>query len=123
MLCQGPYEASVRYRDFMGWDVPWYSSQGSAEELLAGRQVGMFHLVCYVRQGDRVFETYWTNGRGVEATATGCWTSPCTAGRNPGRTPRPAGRRLGGSTTDTSTESTGVRSPNGIGWRREIPTT
>ncbi len=67
MLCQGPYEASVRYRDFMGWDVPWYSSQGSAEELLAGRQVGMFHLVCYVRQGDRVFETYWTNGRGVEA--------------------------------------------------------
>jgi predicted dithiol-disulfide oxidoreductase (DUF899 family) len=27
----------------------------------------MFHLVCYLRQGDRVFETYWTNGRGVEA--------------------------------------------------------
>jgi predicted dithiol-disulfide oxidoreductase (DUF899 family) len=22
-LCQGPYDASVRYRDFMGWDVPW----------------------------------------------------------------------------------------------------
>lgn len=29
----------------------------------------MFHLVCYLRDGDgdRVFETYWTNGRGVEA--------------------------------------------------------
>jgi predicted dithiol-disulfide oxidoreductase (DUF899 family) len=27
----------------------------------------MFHLVCYLRRGDRVFETYWTNGRGVEA--------------------------------------------------------
>jgi predicted dithiol-disulfide oxidoreductase (DUF899 family) len=27
----------------------------------------MFHLVCYVRDGDRVFETYWTTGRGVEA--------------------------------------------------------
>jgi predicted dithiol-disulfide oxidoreductase (DUF899 family) len=65
-FCQGPYEESVRYRDFMGWDVPWYSVQGSADTLLAGRQVGMFYLVCYLRQGDRVFETYWTNGRGVE---------------------------------------------------------
>ena len=24
------------------------------------------HLVCYLRDGDRVFETYWTNCRGVE---------------------------------------------------------
>ncbi|WUI00576.1 DUF899 domain-containing protein [Spirillospora sp. NBC_00431] len=66
-LCQGPYEESVRYRDFMGWDMPWYSAQDSAETLLVGRQVGMFHLVCYLRDGDRVFETYWTTGRGVEA--------------------------------------------------------
>jgi predicted dithiol-disulfide oxidoreductase (DUF899 family) len=66
-LCQGPYEESVRYRDFMGWEMPWYSVQGSAQALLVGRRVGMFHLVCYLRQGDRVFETYWTNGRGVEA--------------------------------------------------------
>jgi predicted dithiol-disulfide oxidoreductase (DUF899 family) len=26
-----------------------------------------FLLVCYLRDGDRVFENYWTNGRGVEA--------------------------------------------------------
>jgi len=25
------------------------------------------HTVCYVRDGDRVFETYWTSVRGVEA--------------------------------------------------------
>jgi predicted dithiol-disulfide oxidoreductase (DUF899 family) len=25
------------------------------------------YLVCYLRQGDRVFETYWTTRRGVEA--------------------------------------------------------
>jgi Bacterial protein of unknown function (DUF899) len=31
------------------------------------RQVGMSHLMCYLRDGDRVFETYWTNGCGVEA--------------------------------------------------------
>ena len=66
-FCQGPYEASARYRDFMGWDMPWYSAQDSAEALLAGRQIGLFHLVCYLRDGDRVFETYWTTRRGVEA--------------------------------------------------------
>jgi predicted dithiol-disulfide oxidoreductase (DUF899 family) len=60
------YEQSVRYRDFMGWHLPWYSAQPSLEELLVGRQAGLFHLVCYVRDGDRVFETYWTTRRGVE---------------------------------------------------------
>src|SRR5579859_7183698 len=65
-FCQGPYEESIRYRDFMGWDMPWYSVRDSAEELLAGRMVNRFYLVCYLRQDDRVFETYWTNGRGVE---------------------------------------------------------
>jgi predicted dithiol-disulfide oxidoreductase (DUF899 family) len=66
-LCQGPYPESVRYRDFMGLDMPWYSAEPSLDALLAGRTVNMFYLVCYLRQGDRVFETYWTNGRGVEA--------------------------------------------------------
>jgi predicted dithiol-disulfide oxidoreductase (DUF899 family) len=67
VLCQGPCEQSVRYRDFMGWDMPWYSAEDSLDALLAGRQIGLFHLVCYVRDGDRVFETYWTTRRGVEA--------------------------------------------------------
>jgi predicted dithiol-disulfide oxidoreductase (DUF899 family) len=65
-LCQGPYAESVRYRDFMGWEMPWYSAQDSTEVLLSGRQVGKMHLVCYLREGERVFETYWTTGRGVE---------------------------------------------------------
>jgi len=64
-FCQGPYAESARYRDFMGWDVPWYSAQDSADALLAGRWFGM--QVCYLRDGDRVFETYWTSGRGAEA--------------------------------------------------------
>jgi predicted dithiol-disulfide oxidoreductase (DUF899 family) len=67
VLCQGPYEQSARYRDFMGWKMPWYSAQDSLDTLLAGRRVGLFHLVCYLRQGSNVFETYWTTGRGVEA--------------------------------------------------------
>ena len=66
-FCQGPYEESARYRDFMGWEMPWYSAQGPLDALLMGRRVGMFHLVCYLRHGSKVFETYWTTGRGVEA--------------------------------------------------------
>lgn len=66
-FCEGPYDESIRYRDFLGLDMPWYSAQDSAEALLAGRWFGM--LVCYVREGDRVFETYWNGGRGVEVMA------------------------------------------------------
>jgi predicted dithiol-disulfide oxidoreductase (DUF899 family) len=66
-FCQGPYEESARYRDFMGWEMPWYSAQDSLNTLLAGRRIGMMHLVCYLRQGSRVFETYWTTMRGVES--------------------------------------------------------
>ena len=65
VFCEGPYEESSRYRDFMGWEMPWYSvPEGSWDRLIAGRHFGM--KVCYVRDGDRVFETYWTTGRGCE---------------------------------------------------------
>jgi predicted dithiol-disulfide oxidoreductase (DUF899 family) len=64
---QAAYDESVRYRDFLGWDMPWYSAQPSLDTLLVGRELGLFHLVCYLRDGDRVFETYWTKRRGVEA--------------------------------------------------------
>lgn len=67
VLCQGPYDESIRYRDFMGWTMPWYSAQPSLDSLLVGRQIGLFHLICYLRDGDRVFETYWLKRRGVEA--------------------------------------------------------
>ena len=64
-LCEGPYEESARYRDFMGWTIPWYSvPQESVDRLVAGRFFGI--LVCYLRDGDAVYETYWTTGRGNE---------------------------------------------------------
>ena len=66
-FCQGPYEQSARYRDFMGWEMPWYSAEDSLDTLLVGRRIGMMHIVCYLRQGSKVFETYWTTRRGVEA--------------------------------------------------------
>jgi predicted dithiol-disulfide oxidoreductase (DUF899 family) len=65
-FCQGPYKESVRYRDFMGWEMPWYSAQDSLDTLLVERRVGTMHIVCYLQQGSKVFETYWTTRRGVE---------------------------------------------------------
>jgi predicted dithiol-disulfide oxidoreductase (DUF899 family) len=68
VFCQGPYEESARYRDFMGWEIPWYSAQDAVGILLAPpKRAGRMHLACYLRHGNKVFETYWTTVRGVEA--------------------------------------------------------
>ena len=72
-FCEGPYEESVRYRDFMGWEVPWYSAQDPPTT--AGRALFAM-LACYLRDGDRVFETYWTTrprfrGDGPQLRAVG----------------------------------------------------
>ena len=68
VFCEGPYEEAARYRDFMGYPVPWYSvPPDSVDRLVADRSFGI--LVCYVRDGDRVYETYWTTGRGDEVMA------------------------------------------------------
>ncbi|HEY1613429.1 MAG TPA: DUF899 family protein [Rhizomicrobium sp.] len=67
VFAQGPFEESHHYRDFMGWTMPWYAPPpASLENLLVGRKVGMMHLVCYLRRGSQVFETYWTTRRGAE---------------------------------------------------------
>ena len=67
VVCQGSYQESARYREFMGWEMPWYAAERSSlDTLLVGRRVGRMHIVCYLRQGSRVYETYWTTSRGVE---------------------------------------------------------
>ncbi|MEU0094487.1 DUF899 family protein [Kribbella sp. NPDC006257] len=67
VFAQGPYDESRRYHDFMGWTMPWYSALGSLDTLLGNRPHNVMYLICYVRDGDRVFETYWSTLRGVEA--------------------------------------------------------
>lgn len=65
VLCQGPFRESNQYRAFMGWETPWYAVPAtSVDTLIAGRHFGI--QVCYLRDDDRVFETYWTTGRGCE---------------------------------------------------------
>jgi predicted dithiol-disulfide oxidoreductase (DUF899 family) len=69
VLAEGPYEEASRYREFMGYPVPWYSvPEGSVDRLIAGRHFGI--LACYLRVADQVFETYWTTGRGNEIMAS-----------------------------------------------------
>ena len=65
VLSQGPFAESNRYREFMGWELPWYSvPKSSLDALIADRHFGIW--VCYVQDNGRVFETYWTTGRGCE---------------------------------------------------------
>lgn len=67
-FCEGPYAESARYHDFMGWIMPWYAvPPESVERLIANRHFGI--LVAYLREDDKVYETYWTTGRGNEPMA------------------------------------------------------
>lgn len=66
VFCQGTYEESRPYADFVQNRLPWWSAR-EADELVAGRGFGF--LACFLRVGDDVYETWWTTGRGTEAMA------------------------------------------------------
>jgi predicted dithiol-disulfide oxidoreductase (DUF899 family) len=69
VFCQGSYGESGPFAEFMGYPFAWYSARDSDPALLDGRDFGM--IACYVRDDEgQVFETYWTDGRGVEALMT-----------------------------------------------------
>jgi predicted dithiol-disulfide oxidoreductase (DUF899 family) len=64
------------YRQRMGWDVPWYSCTGSDFNVdfgVSGSEGETFGLSVFVRDGEHVFRTYFTSGRGVEAIGS-VWT-------------------------------------------------
>jgi len=54
-----------RYRTRMGWDVPWVSAHCSTftEDCGVGRGFG---VSVFLRDGDDVYRTYFTSGRGGE---------------------------------------------------------
>jgi predicted dithiol-disulfide oxidoreductase (DUF899 family) len=55
-----------RYKTRMGWDVPWVSAHGSdfTEDCGVGTAFG---VSVFLRDGDDVYRTYFTTGRGGEA--------------------------------------------------------
>jgi predicted dithiol-disulfide oxidoreductase (DUF899 family) len=98
----------------MSWDMPWYSAQDSLGALLTPpKRPGLMRLVCYLRDGENVFETYWTTMRGVEVMDHSYALMDLTVyGRQePWEDPPPAGQQC----TYTRTSS---GSPT---WRPEWP--
>jgi len=65
ILTTGPWDEVAPYVEFMGYTQPWYSVRG-VEGPIGGE---MGRIVCFLREGDRVFLTYSTTGRGNEPAA------------------------------------------------------
>jgi predicted dithiol-disulfide oxidoreductase (DUF899 family) len=62
ILTPGRWEEVARYVEFMGYTQPWYSVR-DVEAPIGGE---MGYISCFLRDGDRVFLTYRTTGRGNE---------------------------------------------------------
>ncbi|MCF7549905.1 DUF899 family protein [Pseudonocardia sp. WMMC193] len=67
IVTQGPIADALAYRDEVGNRMEWYSTAGSAfgADVGAGPNEG-FGVNVFLRDGDRVYRTWHTNGRGVE---------------------------------------------------------
>jgi predicted dithiol-disulfide oxidoreductase (DUF899 family) len=59
------------YKARMGWSFPWYTDGAAFQEACGTSEY--FKLQVFLRDGDRVFLTYETTGRGVEAIGS-VWT-------------------------------------------------
>jgi predicted dithiol-disulfide oxidoreductase (DUF899 family) len=70
LVSRAPLAKINPYQKRMDWTVPWYSSSGSDFNVdfgLTTDEGETFGLSVFLRDGDRIFRTYHTNGRGVEA--------------------------------------------------------
>jgi predicted dithiol-disulfide oxidoreductase (DUF899 family) len=72
LVSQAPIEKIEAYRRRMGWTMPWVSLAGNDFNADCGVTTG-FGLSVFLRDGDGVFRTYFTTGRGVEALGSN-WT-------------------------------------------------
>jgi predicted dithiol-disulfide oxidoreductase (DUF899 family) len=76
MVSLAPIEKIEGYRERMGWEIPWYSSAGTEFNRDFGvttDEYEVFGLSVFIREGDEIFRTYSTGGRGVETLGT-VWT-------------------------------------------------
>lgn len=61
------------YKQRMGWKLPWVSSEGSTfnHDFNATMDDGeMFGLSCFLREGETIYQTYYTSNRALEAVDT-----------------------------------------------------
>lgn len=66
LVSRAPQAQIEAFKQRMGWTVPWYTVVGEDFQTTRGT-TEYFSLDVYLRDGDRVFLTYSTRGRGVEA--------------------------------------------------------
>jgi predicted dithiol-disulfide oxidoreductase (DUF899 family) len=70
VISLAPLDKIEPYRKRMGWTFPWLSSEGTdfnKDFGLSTPQGETFGLSVFLRDGDDVYRTYFTNGRGVES--------------------------------------------------------
>ena len=72
LVSTAPQEQIRPFAERMGWEVPWYTVVGDGFQTERGT-TEYFSLDVYLRDGDRVFLTYATRSRGVEALGS-VWT-------------------------------------------------
>jgi predicted dithiol-disulfide oxidoreductase (DUF899 family) len=69
LISRGPLDKLLAYRERMGWDLPWYSSLKSDFNFDVGASTKEYenHMTSvFLREGNEVFRTYYTDQRGVE---------------------------------------------------------
>jgi predicted dithiol-disulfide oxidoreductase (DUF899 family) len=65
LVSPAPFAEIAPFKRRMGWTVPWYSCHGSGFNAECGITTG-FGLSVFLRDGDRVFRSYFTTSRGVD---------------------------------------------------------
>ena len=76
LVSRAPLANIEAYRKRMGWTIPWFSSAGSDFNTDFGVTTDRgetFGLSVFLRDGDDVYRTYFTDRRGVEALGS-VWT-------------------------------------------------
>jgi predicted dithiol-disulfide oxidoreductase (DUF899 family) len=70
LVSLAPLPQIEAYRQRLGWSIPWFSSSDTDFNVDFGvstEQGETFALSVFLREGERIFRTYVTAGRGVEA--------------------------------------------------------
>ncbi len=70
LVARAPLEKLLAYQERQGWDFPWYSSGRSTFNLDFGvtieEDMEVPGMSVFLRDGEKVYQTYATGGRGVE---------------------------------------------------------